>query len=116
LNPAAIKAFNALPNLNPAAIKAFNALPLLSNMFYVYVIKSKMDGNLYFGSTNDLKKRFAEHNSGKVFSTKHRKPFELVYYEAYKAEKDARNREYNLKLRANAFNQLKRRIYESVKI
>jgi len=84
-------------------------------MYYVYIIKSKVDEDLYFGSTNDLRKRFAEHNSGKVFSTKHRKPFELVYYEAYKAEKDARNREHNLKLRANAFSQLKRRIYESLK-
>lgn len=83
-------------------------------MYYVYIIKSKIDGNLYFGSTKDLKKRFAEHNSGKVFSTKHRKPFELVYYEAYKAEKDARNREQSLKLRANTLSQLKRRIYESL--
>ena len=84
-------------------------------MYYVYIIKSKVDEDLYFGSTNDLRKRFAEHNSGKVFSTKHRKPFELVYYEAYKAEKDARNREHNLKLRANALNQLKRRISKSLK-
>ncbi|MDP3954260.1 MAG: GIY-YIG nuclease family protein [bacterium] len=84
-------------------------------MYYVYIIKSKKDGDFYLGSTNDLKRRFAEHNSGKVFSTKHRKPFDLVYYEAYKAEKDARNREQNLKLRANAFSQLKRRIYESLK-
>ena len=85
-------------------------------MYYVYIIRSKIDGNLYTGSTNDLKKRLLEHSSGKVFSTKHRRPFELVYYEAYKSEKDARNREQGLKLRANALSQLKRRIYESLKI
>lgn len=85
-------------------------------MFYVYILKSSKDDDLYFGSTNDLKRRFTEHNSGKVFSTKHRIPFELIYYEAYKAEKDARSREQNLKLRANALNQLKRRIYESLKV
>jgi len=84
-------------------------------MFYVYIIRSKIDGDLYLDSANDLKKRFAEHNSGKVFSTKHRKPFELINYEAYKTEKDARNREHSLKLRANAFNQLKQRIHESLK-
>ena len=84
-------------------------------MYYVYIIKSKVDGNLYFGSTKDLRKRFSDHNSGKVFSTKHRKPFELMYYEAYRAEKDARSREQGLKLRANAFSQLKRRIHESLK-
>jgi len=84
-------------------------------MFYVYILKSLKDQKLYFGSTNDLRKRFREHNSGKVFSTKYRKPFKLIYYEAYSIEKDARHRESNLKLRANAFNQLKRRISESIK-
>jgi len=84
-------------------------------MFYVYILRSKKDGLLYTGSTNDLKKRFKLHNDGKVFSTKLRKPFELIYYEAYKAEKDARFREKNLKLRANALNQLKRRIPYSLK-
>jgi len=79
-------------------------------MHYVYIIKSKKDGLLYTGSTNDLKKRFQLHNEGKVFSTRLRRPFELIYYEAYKAEKDARVREHNLKLRANALGQLKRRL------
>jgi len=84
-------------------------------MFYVYVLKSKKDGKLYTGSTNDLKKRFKLHNEGKIFSTKMRIPFELVYYEAYKSEKDARKREQNLKLRSRAFTQLRKRIYESIK-
>lgn len=72
-------------------------------MFYVYAIKSKVDKDLYVGSTNDLRRRFKEHNDGKVFSTKRRGPFELAYYEAYKSEKDARKREHNLKLRSRAF-------------
>jgi len=79
-------------------------------MFYLYIIKSQKDGNLYIGSTSDLKRRLQEHNSGKVFSTKFRSPFDLVYYEAYRAEKDAREREKNLKLRSRAFAQLKNRI------
>ncbi len=83
-------------------------------MFYVYVLKSKKDGLLYTGSTNDLRKRFSDHNNGKVFSTKTRRPFEIVYYESYKAEKDARKREMNLKLRSRAFTQLKKRIENSV--
>lgn len=84
-------------------------------MFYVYILKSKKDNNLYTGSTNNLKHRFKEHNLGKVTSTKHRTPFELIYYEAYKSERGARKRESNLKLRAQAFTQLKKRIYESIK-
>ena len=84
-------------------------------MFYVYILKSKKDGNLYTGSTNDLRKRLKEHNSGTIFSTKSRVPFELIYYEAYKSEKDTRKREANLKLRSRAFIQLKKRIKESLR-
>lgn len=85
-------------------------------MFYVYVLRSKKDGENYIGSTNDLRRRFKEHNEGEVFSTKSRAPFEIVYYEAYKAEKDARRRESNLKLRSRAFAQLKRRLCASLGI
>lgn len=83
-------------------------------MFYMYLIRSKKDGMLYTGSTDDLRRRFNEHNTGKVFSTQQRRPFELIYYEAYHSEKDAREREHNLKLRANALSQLKRRIPNSL--
>ncbi len=84
-------------------------------MFYVYILKSKKDGQFYIGSTNNLRRRFKEHNEGKVSSRKHRIPFELIFYEAYKAEKDARKRESNLKLRSKAFAQLKKRITHSIK-
>ena len=84
-------------------------------MFYVYFIKSRKDGELYIGSTNDLKRRLLEHDKGLCYSTKLRKPFDLVYYESYRSEDDARHREHNLKLRANAFNQLKMRLSKSLK-
>lgn len=84
-------------------------------MFYVYVIKSKKDGELYIGFTNNLKRRLLEHNNSENSSTKSRIPFELVYFEAYKVEEEARDREHNLKLRANALGQLKRRISKSLK-
>lgn len=84
-------------------------------MYYVYVLKSRKDRMLYTGSTNDLRRRLKEHNNGKVFSTNHRKPLDLVYYEAYKSEKDARKRESNLKLRSRAFAQLRKRIEGCVK-
>lgn len=85
-------------------------------MNYTYILKNKKDSQLYLGSTTDLRKRLKEHNEGKVFSTKFRKPFELVYYyEAYKSESDARKREANLKLRSRAFAQLKKHITDSTK-
>ena len=66
-------------------------------MFYTYVIKSKKDKKLYTGYTNDLRKRFKEHNSNMVYSTKNRGPFELIYYEACMNLQDARSREKYLK-------------------
>ena len=88
--------------------------PIESAMVYMYILKSRKDNNLYIGWTVNIYKRLGEHNKGSVFSTKSRIPFELVYYEAYKSENDARNREKNLKLRSRAFAQLKKRIRESI--
>jgi len=84
-------------------------------MFYVYILRSKKVGKLYLGSTNNLKRRLSEHNSGKGGYTKKYMPYKLIYFEAYKAETDARKREHNLKLRSNAFNQMKGRLVESLK-
>lgn len=47
-------------------------------MYYVYILKSIKDNNLYIGRTNNLDRRLKEHNSGKVSSTKSRKPFVLL--------------------------------------
>jgi len=66
-------------------------------MFYVYILKSIKDNNLYTGFTKDLRERIRWHNEGKTQSTKWRLPIELIYYEAYKDEKDARKRELFLK-------------------
>jgi len=66
-------------------------------MYYVYVLKSCWDGHLYVGYTKDLRKRFQDHQNGKVPSTKSRIPFELVFYESYKAISDAKRREKYLK-------------------
>ena len=54
-------------------------------MWYVYILRSVRDNKLYVGSTNSIRRRLAEHNSGKVDSTKSRRPFIL---EAYIAVKD----------------------------
>ncbi|MDH4330489.1 MAG: GIY-YIG nuclease family protein [Candidatus Moranbacteria bacterium] len=66
-------------------------------MFYVYILLSEKDGNFYIGMTGDLKRRIGEHKAGKVKSTKHRKPIELICYEAYTEKKDAQRREKFLK-------------------
>jgi len=83
-------------------------------MNYLYILKSLKDNNFYIGSTTDLKRRFQEHTKGLVVSTKNRRPLELIYYEAYKSEKDARNREKNLKLKSRAYSQLRKRLINSI--
>jgi putative endonuclease len=66
-------------------------------MFYVYVLLSLKDKQFYIGCTKDLKKRIFQHNQGESFSTKDRRPFELVYYEACLSKYDMRAREKYLK-------------------
>ncbi|MDD2731052.1 MAG: GIY-YIG nuclease family protein [Candidatus Portnoybacteria bacterium] len=83
-------------------------------MFYVYVLKSEKDGKLYIGYTNDLRRRVVEHNSGAGKTTNPRKPFALVYYEAYLSQKDAKYRENQLKRFSGSYIHLKRRIKNSI--
>jgi len=66
-------------------------------MFYTYVIQSTKSDYWYTGSTNDLRKRFNQHNTGKSTYTKPRGPYKLIYYEACLNEQDARSRETFLK-------------------
>ncbi|MDH4211571.1 MAG: GIY-YIG nuclease family protein [candidate division WOR-3 bacterium] len=51
-------------------------------MYYVYLLRKCKDNEIYVGYSNNLKRRFGEHNRGG-------KVWELLYYEAYKARKDA---------------------------
>lgn len=52
-------------------------------MFYVYILQSSADDNLYIGCTQDLEERVKKHNLGYVRSTKQRRPLELIYSESY---------------------------------
>jgi len=66
-------------------------------MYYVYILLSVKDKKRYTGHTHNLKQRFEEHQSGKVRSTKSRRPFKLIYYECSLNEDDAKRREKYLK-------------------
>ncbi len=66
-------------------------------MYYTYVLLSNKDDKLYTGYTKDLKLRFKQHNNGQVKSTKNRRPFILIYYEASLNQQDALRREKYLK-------------------
>ena len=63
------------------------------NVFVVYVLLSLRDGRTYVGSTNDFDRRFKQHDSGKVKSTKHRAPLRLLFVEKFRTLSEARKRE-----------------------
>ena len=79
-------------------------------MHYVYLIKSLKHGQIYTGFTSDLRRRFDEHNSGLSKYTSSGIPWKLIYYEAYLSKEEALRRERSLKLRGNAYAQLRKRI------
>ena len=78
-------------------------------MFYVYVLKNPKGPELYYGFSSNLRQRFAEHQQ----MPKH-VHWELVYYEAYRNEHDARERERMLKHYGAARGHLKQRIARSI--
>lgn len=65
--------------------------------YYIYVLRSLKDHDWYTGYTNNLKKRLKEHSNGKNISTRHRRPFKLIYFEGCLNEEDAKAREKYLK-------------------
>ncbi len=65
--------------------------------YYVYTIQSQKNKDLYVGYTNDLRGRIKEHNAGLNFSTKPYRPWQIIHYEAYLNENDAKRREKYLK-------------------
>ena len=64
------------------------------NMWYTYVLVCVRSERKYIGVTNDLRRRFQEHNKGVGGTyTKNNRPFRLVFYEAFLAKKDAEKQE-----------------------
>jgi putative endonuclease len=48
--------------------------------YFVYILQSRKNDSFYKGSTDNLARRFSEHNLKKEFSTKHCAPWDLVWY------------------------------------
>ena len=66
-------------------------------MWHVYVLRSRRDGMLYTGYTEDLPRRLYEHANGYVGSTTKRRPLVLIRHEAYRTKEEAQRRERFLK-------------------
>jgi putative endonuclease len=62
-------------------------------MYYVYILQSLRNGDLYAGFSKDLKMRIKTHFNKEVHTTKRMGEIRLIFYEAYLSEEDARRRE-----------------------
>jgi putative endonuclease len=80
---------------------------VIKRLSYIYVLQSPDGQDIYVGFSNDLKRRMSEHEGSA------HPGWELVYYEAYRSESDARRRERRLKDHGNAIRQLTERIKDS---
>jgi putative endonuclease len=66
-------------------------------MYFVYILESKKTHKHYIGSTSNLERRLAEHNEGRVKSTKKYIPWKIIYTEEYLTKSEALKRERQIK-------------------
>ena len=64
---------------------------------FVYVLRSRRNGRFYVGFAAEPTRRLAAHNDGLVQSTRHLRPWDIVYVEELPDETPARKREYPIK-------------------
>jgi putative endonuclease len=72
-------------------------MPGLFYMFYVYIIKSTQDGTYYKGFSENPPERLRQHNEGLSRYTSQKKPWCLVFIQAFPTKKEALIREKKLK-------------------
>ena len=65
--------------------------------YYVYILRSMKNGDIYIGSTAYLLKRIKKHNVGNVKSTKGYRPWELLEYRKFNSRSKAVKQEKFLK-------------------
>jgi putative endonuclease len=56
-------------------------------MYQVYILKQS-DGEYYTSSTSNLENRLKQHQNGQNFSTRHKKPVELVWSGSFETKKN----------------------------
>jgi putative endonuclease len=65
--------------------------------YFVYCLYSESRDRLYIGHTDNLERRYKQHTSGNVVSTKPYRPYKLIYHEELPDKKSAMKREFELK-------------------
>ena len=84
--------------------------------YFVYVLLSLTFRKTYVGSTTNLNRRIAEHNSGKNYFTKRYVPWNIVFKEEFDNLTMARSKEKYLKSASGRRLVLKEKISKSLEI
>jgi len=66
-------------------------------MYFVYAIQSQIRNYIYVGISNNIKRRFHQHQDGLNNRTKAYRPFKLIHCEKFETRIQARQREKYLK-------------------
>ena len=102
-----------MPDESKADARQIQFINKIMEIYYVYVLQSEKDKNLYVGMTADIERRRSEHFRGKVISTKNRLPLRMLFYEVYFTKIEAMRREKYLKS-SDGRKDIKKRITESM--
>ena len=85
--------------------------------YYVYMLKSiEKKPVTYVGYTNNLKKRFKVHNSGKGAKFTRGRNWKLIYKESFKSKNKAISREYYIKNNKSLRNKIKNENFNTLTI
>ncbi len=62
-------------------------------MYYVYILLNETKTRTYTGVTDDVNKRLAEHNIGRVKSSSPYRPYKIAHTESFATLSEARQKE-----------------------
>ncbi|MDO8743330.1 MAG: GIY-YIG nuclease family protein [Candidatus Azambacteria bacterium] len=65
--------------------------------YYVYILRSLVNNDIYIGSTENVENRIKLHNLGKVKSTRRYRPWQLLEQQEFNSRSEAMRQERFLK-------------------
>ena len=66
-------------------------------MYYVYILRSGLDGSYYIGFTQGIDARLERHNQGRTKYTRGKRPWRLIYSEEHPNRSSAMKRKQEIK-------------------
>jgi len=64
-----------------------------TNMYHVYILLNEAKTRTYTGAADDVNKRPALHNAGRVKASRPYRPYKIIYTDEFETLKEARQKE-----------------------